>query len=54
MHMSRRGFLAYGVGMLAAMSVAMAQQAVLEKGKAVSCDSNPVKCPNGHDLFTRE
>lgn len=42
--MTRRSFLAYGVGMASA-----AQNAILEKGKAVVCDGDSVKCPNGHD-----
>lgn len=42
--MIRRSFLAYGVGM-----IGLAQQAVMEKGKAVVCEGDSVKCPNGHD-----
>lgn len=45
--MTRRSFLAYGVGM--AGSATFAQQAIMEGKKAVVCDSDSVKCPLGHD-----
>jgi hypothetical protein len=46
----RRTFLWYGSGMMAAaVSAAAQQKAILEKGQAVVCDSEAVKCPLGHD-----
>jgi len=43
----RRSFLAYAVGMLAAIP-ALAQKTVIEKGRAVVCDGEAVTCPLGH------
>lgn len=53
----RRAFLACFLGFpVAGQLVAwlcalpgQAQQAIMEKGKAVVCDREAVKCPNGHD-----
>jgi hypothetical protein len=45
--LGRRSFLAGAVGMMAGSTVA--QQAIMEGKKAVVCDSEPIKCPLGHD-----
>ena len=48
----RRSFLAYAVGMLAAVAPVLAQQkkTVMENGKAVMCDGDTFKCGAcGHD-----
>lgn len=45
---ARRSFLAYAVGMLAAMPVLAQKKAIVENGKAVVCDSDSIICPNGH------
>ncbi len=46
--MSRRTFLSYAVGMLAA-SPLLPQTAIMEREKAVVCSSGWTKCPNKHD-----
>ena len=45
----RRTFLAYSVGMLAALLPARAQQAIMQKGQAVICPGQTLRCPNGHE-----
>ena len=45
--MGRRNFLAYAVGMIAAPLVA--QRAIMEGNRAVTCDTRVVKCPNNHE-----
>jgi hypothetical protein len=44
----RRSFLAYGVGMLAAVT-ASAQTGIMEKHQAVVCETGSTKCPNNHE-----
>jgi hypothetical protein len=47
---NRRNFfsrLSLAFGVIAGTVVA--QKAVIEKGKAVVCESDSLKCPNGHD-----
>jgi hypothetical protein len=46
--MNRRSILGWIFGLLGGSAVAQ-QKAVLEKGRAVVCDNEPVKCPMGHD-----
>jgi len=46
--MIRRSFLSSLVGMAASIPV-IGQSAILEKGKAIVCDSGSTKCPNGHE-----
>jgi hypothetical protein len=41
----RRSFLAYGVGMLASVSAAFGQRAILENGQAVVCKDDSLICP---------
>lgn len=43
--MKRRSFIGW---LLSAVGVATAQKAIMEGKNAVVCDSDSVKCPNGH------
>lgn len=46
---SRRTFVGRIIGLLGLTSFAFGQKAIMEKGKAVVCEGDPVKCPLGHD-----
>ena len=43
---NRRSFLAWAFGLLGASAVA--QKAIMKEGQAVVCESESIKCPNGH------